>query len=276
MNQKQPLNISLKSDIIVKRVFWILLGLELLIVFLDLFVNHYEWTSIGSIRRMVNITREDSLANWFSSLQVIIVGVIIWLNAIAIKMQPSIVNSKRRLYCWASIGSFFIYMGIDDAIKFHERMGTAFRTVLERVYASSGPGILTSMYSAFPSYTWQMVFGPFFLAMGIFIIWFLWKELASRKLWYMFITAICLYAIAVGFDFVEGLDNDPYSEIARFFSTKTFRIRHISKTIEEFLEMFGTTFFLVAFLENLFTLSQKWEIRIVKKLSATKNQPVDD
>ena len=66
-------------------------------------------------------------------------------------------------------------------------------------------------------------------------------------------------------DFVEGLDDNPYKGIAGFFSTKSYRIRHMSKAIEEFMEMFGTTFILIAFLENLFRFSQKWTIKIAKK-----------
>ncbi len=260
----QPLNFSLRTDVIVRRIFWCLLGFELLIVFLDVFVNHYKWSSVGSIRRMVNITREDSLSNWFSSLQAIIVGSVIWLTAFAVRKQMQDNHYKRKFYCWAGIGSFFIYMGIDDAIKFHERVGKAFKVLLFESEERSGTGILDSAYNAFPSYTWQMVFGPFFMAMGIFILWFLWKELSSKKLWYWFLAGISLYAIAVGLDFVEGIDSELYEEmgIAGFFSTDDYRIRHMSKTLEEFLEMFGTTIFLTVFLKNLFRLSREWKINI--------------
>ncbi len=264
MNQMQPLNFNLRADVIVRRIFWCLLGFELLIVFLDVFVNHYEWSSVGSIRRMVNITREDSLSNWFSSLQAIIVGSVIWLTAFAVRKQTEDNHYKRKFYCWAGIGSFFIYMGIDDAIKFHERVGTAFKVLLFESEERSGTGILDSAYNTFPSYTWQIVFGPFFMAMGIFILWFLWKELSSKKLWYWFLAGISLYAIAVGLDFVEGIDSELYEEmgIAGFFSTDDYRIRHMSKTLEEFLEMFGTTIFLTVFLKNLFRLSREWKINI--------------
>ena len=139
-----------------------LLGIELLIVFLDVFVNHYEWSSIASIRRMVNITREDSLSNWFSSIQAIIVGSVIWLIAFAVRNRMHDNHYKRKFYCWACIGIFFIYVGIDDAIKFHERMGTACKVLLARSAGSSDPGILYSMYEAFPSYPWQMILGLFY------------------------------------------------------------------------------------------------------------------
>ena len=261
MNQKRPLNFTLRSDVTTKRIFWCLLGFELFIVFLDIFINHYRWSSVGSIRRMVNITREDSLSNWFSSIQAIVVGVVIWLTAISVRKQMQGNHYIRKFYCWAGIGSFYIYLGIDDAIKFHERIGTAFHVILFDD-DTSNEGVLGSIYDSFPSYTWQMVFGPFFMAIGIFIIWFLWKALEPRRLWYWFLVGISLYAVAIGLDYVEGLDSEPYEGIAAFFSTKESRIEHLSKTLEEFLEMLGTTIFLIVFLKNMFGLSREWKINI--------------
>ncbi len=261
MEQKDPLNFTVKTDSIIRRIFWCLLGFELLIVFLDVFVNHYEWSSVGSIRRMVNITREDSLSNWFSSIQAIAVGAVIWLTAIGVRKQMSDSRYRRKFYCWAGIGTFFIYLGIDDAIKFHERMGTAYHVILFDD-DTSNDGVLGTIYDAFPSYTWQMVFGPFFMAIGIFIIWFLWTALEPRRLWCWFLVGISLYALAIGLDYVEGLDSEQYEGIAGIFSTEEYRIEHLSKTLEEFLEMLGTTIFLIVFLKNLSCLSQEWKITV--------------
>jgi len=264
MDQMQPLNFILRSDVITRRIFWFLLGFEFFIVFLDIFVNHYGWSSVGSVRRMVNITREDSLSNWFSSFQAIIVGSVSWLTALGVRKQMQSNCCKGNFYCWAGIGSFFIYLGVDDAIKFHERMGTAFKVLLFKDDDTSGAGVLGSIYDVFPSYTWQLVFGPFFVSIGIFLLWFLWKELSSRKLRYWFLGGISLYVVAVGLDFVEGLDGEPYEAmgIADFFSTHDYRIRHMSKALEEFLEMLGTTIFLIIFLKNIFMLSREWKITI--------------
>jgi hypothetical protein len=112
-----------------------------------------------------------------------------------------------------------------------------------------------------------MVFGPFFVSIGIFIIWFLWKELSSKELWDWFLVGISLYAVAVGLDFIEGIDGEPYEEmgIAGFFSTHDYRIRHMSKALEEFLEMLGTTIFLIVFLKNIFRLSREWKITVSEK-----------
>lgn len=258
------LEFQLKPDIIVSRIFWGFLGFELFIVFLDVFVNHYKWSSIGAIRRMVNITREDSISNWFSSIQLIIVGLVLWTIALAVKNNAKDSKEKKKYYCWAGIACFFIYMGVDDAIKFHERVGAAFKTIISRLEASSDPGFLGYVHNIFPSYAWQIVFGPIFIAIAAFMLWFLLKELSPRNLKNSFIAALGLYAVATGLDFVEGLDTDPYNAIANFFSTSTERIRHMSKAIEEFYEMFGTTIFLTVFLRKLFSLCQRVEISFKK------------
>lgn len=264
--QNNPLNFSLKADIIVKRIFWPLFTFELLIVFLDVFVNHYKWSSIGAIRRLVNITREDSLSNWFSSLQVIFVGLTIFIIAIIARKKTENRSNNRKVYCWYGIACFFIYLGIDDAIKFHERIGTAFKVIVSRGNGqSSDPGVLSYINHTFPSYTWQLVFGPFLIAIAAFILWFMLKELSPRRQQILFIIAIELYMIAVGIDFVEGLKPNPYYKgIADFFSTNTKHVKHMSKTLEEFIEMFGTTIILTVFLRKLFSLLQKVEITIVK------------
>ncbi|MCP4268735.1 MAG: hypothetical protein GY777_24670 [Candidatus Brocadiaceae bacterium] len=259
-----PINFSLEPNGIVNRLFWCLLGFEFLIVFLDIYVNHYAGIDISEIRKMVNITREDCLSNWFSSLQAIIVGSTVWLIAFSVRNQKKGINYKKKFYCWAGIGVFFIYLGIDDALRFHERIGTAFKVLFYESNRTSDSGIFSYICEYFPSYLWQAVFGPFFVSAGIFIVWFLWKELHSKKLWFWFLVGIGLYAVAVGLDYVEGLPDKPYEKmgIAGFFSTSNYRIGHMSKALEEFLEMLGTTIFLVVFLKNLSRLSREWKFNI--------------
>ena len=263
MVQDQVLRFNLNADVLAKRVFWGCLGFELFIVLLDIFVNHYEWSPIGSIRRMVNITREDSLSNWFSSYQMITVGLILWTTAAAVRNQArDIGGPKKEVYCWAILATFFVYMGIDDAIRFHERIGSAFGKVLSYMEKSFGAGILNHIHEAFPSYNWQMVFGPFFLAMGVFLLWFIWQQFSASKLRYLLLAAVSLYAVAVGLDFVEGLDTSPYEGIADYFSTTEDRVGHMSKALEEFLEMFGTTIFLTVFLKNALRLAREWTFAV--------------
>lgn len=240
----------------VRRVFWFFLALELLVVFLDVFVNHFAWVPVRSIQRMVNITREDSLGTWLSSTQMLVVGMVLVLIGWAVRTEAE--RFSARAVSWFILAGFFIYMGIDDAIKFHERVGTAFKVLASSQSGDSVEGVL----SFFPSYTWQLVFGPFFMAMGCFIVWFVWRELGNTRYVVYVVIAIGLYVLAVMLDFVEGLDAPPYEIFADWFSTSVKSIRHFSKVIEEFLELFGTTWFLAAFMGHLFTSFPTWEIKV--------------
>ncbi len=49
----------------------------------------------------------------------------------------------------------------------HERLGTAVETLGED----------SRLLEAFPSFAWQILFVPLFGALGLFMLWFLWREL---------------------------------------------------------------------------------------------------
>ena len=195
---------------------------------------------------MVNLTREDSIGTWFSSTQMLVIGVVVFLVALTYR------GKVRK--GWITIACFFTYMGIDDAIKFHERIGSAVKYFLKN-------GASDENLSFFPSFTWQLVFGPFFVGMGIFIFVFLLKQLKTLRLRLLLISALGLYATAVGIDFVEGMDSG-FKVISNFLGIKASTFRHFAKAFEEFLEMLGSTFFLWLFLEKLMEC-KKWEFKVV-------------
>jgi hypothetical protein len=131
-------------------------------------------------------------------------------------------------------------MGVDDAVKLHERVGSMFNYYVE---PDDGPGAgpLGQLMAAFPTYTWQLVFGPVMVALGVFLLWFLNRELPSVKMKSLVVLAIGLFATAVVIDFVEGMDTELPDRIGEFFGTDGGRIVHFSKSVEEFMEMAATT-----------------------------------
>ena len=65
-----------------RAINWILLfclGTEILIVLADIFLNYLEWIPFSPLRRVFNITREDAIGNWFSSIQTLLVGIVLWV-----------------------------------------------------------------------------------------------------------------------------------------------------------------------------------------------------
>ena len=147
--------------------------------------------------------------------------------------------------------ALFFYMGVDDATKLHERLGSLFRELVTNSDGGPGAGFLGQLFDVFPSYSWQFVLGPFAAAAGLFVVVFLMRQLPTPRLKMLMLLGIGLFVVAVGMDFVEGMDNNIMVEVADLFSTFPGRAVHFSKSLEEFLEMAGTTIFLYVFLKTL-------------------------
>ena len=234
-------------------LWWLITGLvtaEIAIVMLDALVTELGWVPIGAARRLFNITREDGVANFFSSFQMLSVGLVLLLIPLVVRGQNRGSRSKL-VWGWGLITALFFYMGVDDATKLHERMGTIFSVLVTGPEDQPNPGFLGQLYEFFPSYTWQLVFGPFVAAAGLFVIVFLMRQLPAFYLKLLVWAAMGLFATAVGLDFVEGMENGFMDRVADVFSTFPSRAVHFSKSIEEFLEMAGTTIFLFVFLKTL-------------------------
>ncbi|MBX2796350.1 MAG: hypothetical protein KTR31_01735, partial [Myxococcales bacterium] len=125
----------------------------------------------------------------------------------------------------------------DDALGIHERAGPLLRDTL--LGASEW----------FPSYSWQLVFGPPLaltaLAMAAFLLRFL-----DRALLPWFFGAMTLFAFAVGLDFVEGID-DAFEALADGIGVRTYTVSHLSKVLEETAELAATTTLLGTFTAQL-------------------------
>jgi hypothetical protein len=238
-----------------RRVLLFLLACELVMVFLDATLNHLEWTRVGSIQRLVNITREDGISNWFAASQEMLVAIVAGL----VTWRVAGTANRFRTRGWAFLTLFFLYISFDDGTKFHERIGTWCKETAAGL-ADGGTPFFQHLLDAFPSYNWQVVFLPFFGAAGLFLLWFLWKEF-DPPLRRLMVIALGLFVLAVAMDWIEGLE-DGWGFVHRATHWHTHTIVHFGKSIEEFIEMFATTLFLVAFLRHLARVGRGWRITL--------------
>lgn len=224
-------------------VFTVCLLIELALVLLDLYVNWYRWADSSAIRRMFNITREDGLASLFAVVQTLFVALVLWFIYLLTVRRP---GSKKQAGGWLILALFFSYMVIDDGAMVHERIGTAFKQANEGIELSS--------------YAWQLVLAPLFVIMGLYMAWFLWRlgNQSIRRSWLL--AALCCLGLAVLLDYVEGVENG-YLMLVESLSWPEKTIAHFSKSLEEFLEMLGMSFFLILFLDHLGFLSESTEVR---------------
>jgi len=252
MSINDPIRIDTRT--LARRVLLFCIFAEVAFVILDYHLNYGSLIDIGAVRRMFNIAREDGLASWFGTTQTLLVGLTLWLIFVGARHRRS---SMWRRAGWLTLAIFFTFMAIDDGAQIHERLGSIFKAV------ASDDAELVDNY---PSYAWQFVIGPVFAALGVFTLVFLWTELRVRLLRVLLLVAISCWAIAVGLDFIEGLDEyhpwnlytitaDHYGldrwALDRFHEVAYDTLRHFSKSLEEALEMLAMSLFWFIFLRHL-------------------------
>lgn len=248
--------ITVDAARLISLVLLVAIGIEVFLVLADAFINVAAWIDIGPIRRYFNITREDALASWFGVIQTWMAG----LTAGAIYM----IVRRRDAPRWSRIGwlvmtLFLLYVALDDGTELHERIGSAAKEVFGDVDAETG-GL-----GIFPSYPWQVVFGPIFAAAGIFVLWFLFRELTERRDRVVVVAAVALLAGAVLIDFFEGLDTDHtwnlQGYIIRNSNFSAGDVRHFAKSVEEFMEMLAITLIWTVLLRHLMRLAPTTLVR---------------
>jgi len=251
--EKSPdsININLNINRISRNIFIFCFTAALGFVLLDLFVNYYELTRFKIIHRFCNIAREDSFASWFGTTQTFMVALTLWLLFFLLNhaQQP-----RLKVWGWFLIAGLFTYIAVDDGIELHERLGSVFEIAFKpRPYLGLPLSWPSKLLQYFPSYPWQVLFAPFFGVMGLFAFIFLWREFRLNHVKLLLILAMACFVIAVGLDFIEGLNKyhkwNIHTMILERYELREYTVRHFSKSLEEFLEMSGITLFWTAFIQ---------------------------
>lgn len=263
-----PVELAINRDRALRYLFLALVLVNLTFVLLDILVNYRGWADSGSIRRLFNLTREDAMASWFGVTQTTFAAVVVWLNFVTCRKRGA---GRWRVVGWVVLALFFSYMAVDDGSSLHERVGSAFQDSAE---GAEGTVAATALRS-FPSYAWQVCFLPGFAALGVFTIVFLWGELGAWRPRALVAAALGCLVVAVCLDFIEGLDRghpwNLYTLLVDRFGFESLpagsyrspfsALRHFSKAIEESLETFGITLFLVVFLRQWMTATGTLHVR---------------
>jgi hypothetical protein len=254
----EPVQLHIDPRRLVWRLATVWVALEIGLLVFDYHVNYGGVHVVGSLRRLANMAREDSLANLAAVLQVALLALTLWAVYLTVPGQRQFKWCRRG---WLVLALFFSYITIDDGSRVHERLGTAIEQMMRGSTQASGQRLI----DLFPSYTWQIVYLPLFGVLGLFTVIFLWKKLEPEYSRVLIVSGIACFVVAVGMDFLEGLDEqsryNPYAWMAgqldisrftdrRFHETPYDTLLHFSKTLEEAIEMFGTTLIWMAVLRH--------------------------
>jgi len=247
MTHRETVTFKISSASIVKKIIILFVAIELILVALDLSFSYAGLVNNHAIAQLFNLAREGSLGSWFSSTQLLLTGMVLWLLFIRFLHDTDTPTSKK--YSWALMALFFTLMAIDDAAAIHESIGSAYEDIVTEADAAEDI-IGGTLLENYPSYSWQLILGPAFILMGFFILVFLWIEVSFTSMRLLLVAGLGCYALAVGLDYIEGLYGG-YKTIIVATSLDYDSVRHLSKVIEEFLEMLGTTLFFALFVVHL-------------------------
>lgn len=265
--------ITLRSSRVLLVVFLACALAEAAFFLLDWHVNFGALVDHAPIRNLLNTTREDGLASWFGVTQTALVAATLWSLFLVAKSSG---RTSGAVLGWLLLALFFSYMAFDDGTEFHERIGSTFERVQRSASQEGDPATAGSrLLELFPSYAWQVLFLPAFGAMGLFMLVFLWREFGARFPRSLLVAGLACFAIAVGLDFIEGLDEDHalnlyrrFGELAavddytasRFGVDGYSAVRHFAKSLEETLEMFGMTLLWLAFLAHGMVVAREFRL----------------
>ena len=236
-------------------MFGICVAIEIALLALDYWVN-WNRPYPPPIRRLFNIAREDGLASWFAITQTFVIALVLWAM-VAVARNSGV--RGLRLGGWVFAAILFTFLAADDGSMIHERIGSSVRRSFDTDF--------------WPTYEWQLVYLPILALCGLVLFLFLWRELSARNTTIVFI-ALCWLAVAIGLDFVEGIDGS-YEYLEGILGADHRALSHFSRAIEEFLEMFGMTLMLVAFLDHLLGSCDKFEFTIVHKRNSETRETLE-
>ena len=228
-------------------------ALQVVVAVLDAALHLGGGIATDELAAVFDATSEGGLASFVMVTQMALIAATLGTLTLAYRAAGL---EAARVRGWGALAVLFAYLALDDGVRLHEGVGSAFAA---SALAQSAVG------AAFPSYSWQLVYGPVFAAAGLAMGVFLWRELGTARRRGLVAAACGLVAVAVGLDFVDGLGaNHPLNLYARLTETGLADgaalafgmgpfdvVLHGSRVLEEAAETLAFTLLWAAFLLHL-------------------------
>jgi len=240
--------INLSATKLSYKILKYFFAIEILFFILDITINYNKFVIYPPIQRLFNLAKENGLAAWFMTGQTLLVALSLWFIFLIVLHKKKATSFMKA--GWFTLASFFTYLSADDGALIHERIGSTFKIIANDTY---------NIPAFFPSYYWQAILLPMFAFMGLFILFFLWKQFEKSMLMFKIIIAFSFLSTAIILDFFEGANANSNYDLYGYLVSQDYVteriIQHFSRTIEELFEMIGMTFFLHTFVHYIANMS---------------------
>jgi len=222
-----------KSQFIKFYTTIVVLNIALIVFNLALALGHR--TPYRFINQQLDLTDEGNIAVWFSSAQLLIVGLVALMNGLLIR--PNHISSNLHRLVWFSAVIVMVGLSVDETAQIHEWLGERFSDV-------SGAEHSSHMLGLSGGYTWLLLLSPLILGATIMLAWTSIRCIGRcRHAMLISFAGLLFWIIVIGCEYFE----------ARFMSAESGIARGLQPVIEEGSEILGAAMFLIAFLEYLRT-----------------------
>ncbi len=205
----------------------------------QLFILSFKY---GIRIKMFDLDVEENIPTLFQTLHLWYSAYLIWMIT---KFKK--VDGESYVFLWGLLCFVFVFLGLDEALRFHERTSIYFKEIVE-----SG------------AFRFQWVI-PYFFLVALFVISYIKFFLhLSRKFKILFFLSGFTYVFgAMGMEMIGSMRMDVYGRLDIFYNTL--------KIIEEDLEMLGIVFFSYTLSMYLLTgIEKKRKIIIFSKYELIK------
>jgi hypothetical protein len=178
--------------------------------------------------------RELSVPTYISTIALFACSVLLAMIAVVTRSKE-----KRESWYWSGLAIIFLYLSLDEVIKFHEKMSSPVREALNT--------------SGFLELAWVIPYGIFVVVFFLVYLRFILKLPRQTRNQFM-LAGIAYVAGAIGFELLSGNQLALYGERNFGFIALV--------TIEESLEIGGTLFFLYALVSYISTTMKGLRISV--------------
>lgn len=178
-----------------------------------------------------NLDGEGNLNSAYSGFKLLMVAVLMGAQFL---IYFRVKEKRGKQIVWFLAALSFVYLGIDEMMAIHERVGFVFNNLTG----------LTGFNGA--SFNWMIYYSPLIIiALIVYtrLLFTLWQE--DRAVFLFILIGAILFAAALAAEVIGGKIVYP-----RGVLTRDFRLYFIFIIVEEALELLGATFFLTGIFKN--------------------------
>jgi hypothetical protein len=201
----------------------VLLALVSLIVQVIHFQVGQDYPLRATIETVTNVASEDSIPSWFSSSQLLLSSVL--LAVITLTGKHAEVRERRY---WQFLAVIFLFLSMEEAVGFHERISRVLREALHT--------------GGFLHYPWILI-GALLTLVFAAEYWRFWTRLPLDVRRLVFAAGAIYVMGAIGVEAPEGFWVDMFGQDNLPYALMT--------TVEELLEMLGIAIFISALLRYI-------------------------